>query len=175
MSTECSCGEKPESAGEIIDLALLEPYIEQYGGPDAKDNLITILQKAQDLYGYLPTEVIVYIARRLGIKPTKVIGVVSFYTQFRTKPVGKHLILLCQGTACHVNGSPLIEDAIKEHLSVEEGDISENGLFTYSNVACIGCCSLAPVFMIGDKAYGGLNKAKTVKVLKEIEQEETSQ
>jgi len=170
---ECSCEGKTGSSGQIIDLALLEPYIEQYGGMNAKENLIPVLQKAQDLYGYLPTEVIVYIARRFSIKPTKVFGVVSFYTQFRTKPIGKHLILLCQGTACHVNGSPLIEDAIREHIGVEEEEISENGLFTYSNVACIGCCSLAPVFMIGDKAYGGLTKAKTINVLKEIEQEES--
>jgi len=174
MSIECGCEGNSESCGQIIDLALLEPFLELYGGSDAKGNLITILQKAQDLYGYLPTEVLVYIAKRLSIKITKVMGVVSFYTQFRTKPIGKHLILLCQGTACHVNGSPLIEDAIKEYLNFEEGDISENGLFTYSNVACIGCCSLAPVFMIGDKAYGGLTKAKTVKVLEGIEQEEAS-
>ena len=169
---ECSCVGKPEASTPDVNTALMERYLVQYGGPGAKGNLITILQKAQDVYGYLPTEIILHIAHRLGIKPAKVMGVVSFYTQFRMKPIGKHLILLCQGTACHVNGSPLIEDAIRDYLKIEEGDISENGLFTYSNVACIGCCSLAPVFMIGDKAYGGLTKARAVEILKEIEYEE---
>jgi len=140
----------------------------------AKGDLNTILQITQDIYGYLPREAIEYIARRFRIKPAKVMGVVSFYTQFRTKPIGKNLILLCQGTACHVNGSLAIEVAIKDALGVGEGDISENGLFTYSNVACVGCCSLAPVIMVGDKTYGGLTRAKTEKIIKEIEQKEIS-
>jgi NADH-quinone oxidoreductase subunit E len=179
---ECNCTGKNESSGSMIDTALLEPYLIQYEGSslqknrqDAKGNLIAILQKTQEVYGYLPTEILTYIARRTRIKPAKIMSVVTFYTQFRSKPVGKHLILLCQGTACHVNGSSIIEQAIKDTLKVEEGDISENGLFTYSNVACIGCCSLAPVMMIGDKAYGGLTKEKTAKILKDIEQKEKTQ
>jgi len=171
---ECNCAEKQPCPA--IDTALLEPFLAQYGvGPEAKGYLIPILQKAQDIYGYLPGEILMHIARRLGIKPAKVMSVVTFYTKFRTKPVGKHLILLCQGTACHVNGSVQIEEAIKEALGVEEGEISPNGLFTYSNVACLGCCSLAPVMMIGEKTYGGLTKAKTAKILKDIEQEETAE
>jgi NADH-quinone oxidoreductase subunit E len=153
-----------------VDTALLEPYLDQYKGSAAKGNLIAILQKAQDIYGYLPTDLLVFIARRTGIKISKIMGIVTFYAQFRTKPVGKHLILLCQGTACHVNGSIVIEGALKDALGVEEGDISSNGLFTYMNVACIGCCSLAPVMMVGDKTYGRLTKDKVVKVLKDIEQ-----
>ena len=170
---ECCCSGNPSCL--TVDTALLESYLIQYESSGAKGNLIAILQKAQDIYGYLPTELLVYLARRIGIKPAKIMSVVSFYTQFRTKPIGKNLILLCQGTACHVNGSADIEQAIKDALNVEEGDISENGLFTYTNVACIGCCSLAPVMMIGDKTYGGLTKAKTVQILKDIEQEETSE
>ena len=170
----CSCAETENLTSNTIDTELLEPYLEQYGGAGAKGNLIAILQKAQDIYGYLPTEILVYIARRFGVKLAKVMGVVTFYTQFRTKPVGKHLILLCQGTACHVNGSVAIEEAIKDALGVEEGDISANGLFTYTNVACLGCCSLSPVMMIGDRTYGGLTKAKTVQILKDIEQEEAA-
>ena len=172
---ECSCAGTQSPSCSSVDTALLEPYLAQYEGTGIKGNLIAVLQKAQDLYGYLPMELLVYIARRMGVKPAKIMSVVSFYTQFRTKPVGKHLILLCQGTACHVNGSSLIEEAIKETLGVEEGDISRDGLFTYTNVACLGCCSLAPVMMIGDKTYGGLTKDKTAKILKAIAQEETSQ
>lgn len=144
----------------------LDAFIEKYAG--VPGSLITILQKAQEIYGWLPDDVLEHIAAHTGIKPAKVRGVVTFYTQFRTKPVGKNLILLCQGTACHVNGSGDIEDAIRRHLKVEEGDITEDGLFTYNNVACLGCCSLAPAMMIGEKTYGKLTKESTVKILSEI-------
>ena len=172
---ECCCAGNQDAACSAIDTALLEPHLEEYERSGAKGNLIALLQKTQEVYGYLPTEALVYISQRLGVKPAKIMGVVTFYTQFRTKPIGKHLILLCQGTACHVNGSAMIEEAIKEAIEVEEGEISKNGLFTYSNVACLGCCSLAPVMMIGEKTYGGLTKDKTVKILKDIEQEEAAQ
>ena len=171
---ECNCAGKNDLSCPTIDLNLLEPYIVKYQGPDAKGNLNTILQIAQEIYGYLPEEAVNFIARRLRIKPAKVMGVVTFYTKFRTKPVGKHLISLCQGTACHVNGSQIIEGAMKDALGVKEGDITDNGVFTYTNVACVGCCSLAPVMMIGDKTYGRLTREKTVKILKEIEQKEIS-
>ena len=160
---ECNCNNNQK-------WSLLEPCLTKYAGE--KGSLITILQEAQDLYGYLPIELLAYIALRTGVRPSKVMGAVTFYTQFRTKPVGKHLILLCQGTACHVNGSGDIEDAIKDYLKVDEGEITEDGLFTYNNVACIGCCSLSPVMMIGDKAHGNLTKDAAVAVLKQIEQEE---
>jgi len=160
---ECSC----------IDKTKLEPCLEEYAGTEG--SLITILQKAQALYGWLPVDLLAYISERTDVKPSKVMGVVTFYTQFCTKPVGKHLILLCQGTACHVNGSTAIEEAIREHLGVEEGEITPDGLFTYNNVACLGCCSLSPVMMIGDKAYGNLTKAGAVKILKEIESQEAAQ
>ena len=155
-----------------LDFSLLEPTLVKYA--DIEGSLITVLQKAQDLYGYLPVELLAYISKRTGVKLAKVMGVVTFYTQFRTKPVGKHLILLCQGTACHVNGSAEIEEAIREHLGVEEGETTQDGLFTYNNVACLGCCSLSPVMMIGDKTYGNLTKDSAVKILREIEKEESS-
>lgn len=169
---ECSCTGKQNPSCSTIDTALLEPFLLQNEGSGGKGNLIAILQEAQSIYGYLPTEILAYISQRMGIKPAKIMGVLTFYTRFRTKPVGKHLILLCQGTACHVNGSSLIEETIRDTLGIEEGGISENGLFTYTNVACIGCCSLAPVMMIGDKTYGRLTKEITIKILKDIEQEE---
>ena len=153
-----------------IDATKLEPVLEKYGS--VPGSLITILQKAQDLYSYLPVDLIAYIAYRTGVKPAKVMGVVTFYTQFRTTPVGKHLILLCQGTACHVNGSAGIETAIKEELQVDEGEITPDGLFTYINVACLGCCSLSPVMMIGDDTYGTLTPEKTKSILRNISTQE---
>jgi len=145
----------------------LAPYLENY----TEGALIPILQKAQEIYGWLPDEILTYIAEKTGVKPAKVIGVVSFYTQFRTKPVGKNLILLCQGTACHVNGSGEIEAAIRGELKVSEGEITEDGLFTYNNVACLGCCSLAPAMMIGEKTYGKLTKDSTVEILRGFKNE----
>lgn len=164
----CKCGEKKTwtFADPKIDISLLESTLEKYA--PVEGSLITILQKAQELYGYLPIDLMAYIAYRTGVKPSKVLGVVSFYTQFRTKPVGRNLILLCQGTACHVNGSAAIEEAVREFLNVEEGEITPDGLFTYNNVACLGCCSLSPVMMIGEETYGTLTKDKVSKILKEI-------
>ena len=172
LTMECNCaGSKTWPISDpSIDITLLEEDLIKYA--DTRGSLITILQKAQDLYGYLPYDLLAYISSRLGVKPAKVLGVVTFYTQFRTKPVGENLILLCQGTACHVNGSANIEEAIREYLGVEEGDISADGVFTYNNVACLGCCSLSPVMMIGGKTYGNLTKDSAVKILKEIAQKE---
>ena len=166
MACNCTGDKVWKFSDPAIDISLLEPSLAKYA--DTEGSLITILQKAQELYGYLPVDLQAYIAHRTGIKPAKVMGVVTFYTQFRMKPVGKNLILLCQGTACHVNGSVDIEEAIRESLNVEEGEITGDGLFTYNNVACLGCCSLSPVMMIGDKTYGNLTKAKATKVLEEL-------
>jgi len=155
-----------------IDTALLEPVFEKYAG--VPGSLIPILQRAQDLYGYLPVDLLAYIAHRTGIKPAKVLGVASFYTQFRMSPVGKNLVLLCQGTACHVMGSAAIEQAIREELCVDEGETTPDGLFTYNNVACLGCCSLAPVIMIGGEFYGNLTADKAKEVLRGIREKEAA-
>ena len=152
------------------DLKELEAIIGEY--KDIKGNLIIILQKAQEIFGYLSRDVIKYISDNTGHTQAKIFGVVTFYTQFRLKPIGKHLILLCQGTACHVNGSKAIEDAICLTLGITDGETTEDKLFTLNNVACLGCCSLAPVMMIsnseGEETYGNLTKETTKKVLNEI-------
>ena len=167
---ECCKSTGWKSRDSSIDVGLLDDTLAKYAG--TKGSIITILQKAQDLYGYLPMDLLAYIASKTGVKPSAVLGVVTFYTQFRMKPIGKHLILVCQGTACHVNGSPGIEAAIRDYLGVAEGEISEDGLFTYNNVACLGCCSLAPAIMIGDVTYGNLTREKTAAVLGAIREGE---
>lgn len=148
------------------DLTLLEEVLSQY--KDVKGSLITILQKAQDIYGYLPTDVIYHVAEKTGNTPAKVMGVATFYTQFRLKPVGKYLIMLCQGTACHVNGSERIEAAITEELGIKDGETTQDGLFTLKCVACLGCCSLSPVMMINEETYGSLTPEKTIRILSEL-------
>lgn len=148
------------------DLSKLAPVLAQYAA--VPGSLITILQKAQDIYGYLPTDVMYHIAEKTGNTPAKVIGVATFYTQFRFQPVGKYLILLCQGTACHVNGSERIADAIFEELGIRDGQTTEDGLFSLKHVACLGCCSLSPVMMINDETYGSLTPAKVREILTEL-------
>lgn len=157
----CNCENK-------INTALLEPTLEKYAS--VPGSLITILQSAQEIYGYLPVEIILHISRRTGIKVTKIMGVATFYSQFRLKPVGKYLIMLCQGTACHVNGSLQIEKAVNEYLGIKDGETTEDGLFTLKNVACLGCCSLSPVMMINDETYGSLTPEKAIAVFKELQE-----
>ncbi len=148
------------------DLTLMEDVLKEYA--DKKGSLITILQKTQDIYGYLPTDVIYHIAERTGSTPARVMGVATFYAQFRLQPIGKYLIMLCQGTACHVNGSERIEAAIKQELQIEDGETTADGLFTLKNVACLGCCSLSPVMMINDETYGSLTPDKAIGILNEL-------
>ena len=171
----CSC--KPDQVQiqnqtqdrELVDLSVIDPIIEKYG--KVKGSTITILQGVQETYGFLPPETLSYIAKKTGMKEAKLYGVATFYTQFRMKPVGKNLIMLCQGTACHVNGASTIEKAIVEELGICEGETTEDGIFTFTNVACLGCCSLAPVMMINGETYAKLTPEKTVAVLRALRAE----
>ncbi len=151
------------------DLALLADVLDKYASVEG--SLITILQKAQEIYGYLPTDVLYHIAEKTGKTPARVMGVATFYTQFRFSPVGKYLILLCQGTACHVNGSERIADAIYETIGIRDGETTEDGLFTLTHVACLGCCSLSPVMMINDDTYGSLTPSKVKEILTSLKEE----
>lgn len=130
----------------------LEKFID--GLETTKGALIEILHKAQDIFGYLPRDVQLYVARKLGIPGAEVFGVVSFYSYFTTKPRGKHTISVCMGTACFVRGADKIIERLKEKLGVESNEITEDGLFTLKDVRCIGACGLAPVVMVDDKVYG---------------------
>lgn len=153
-----------------INLSLIDDVLDEYAA--VPGSLITILQKAQDIYGYLPTDVIKYISDKTGIKPAKIMGVATFYTQFRLNPVGKYLIMLCKGTACHVNNSDLIEKTIIETLGINDGETTDDGLFSLKNVACLGCCSLSPVMMINGETYGSLTPDKTKIIINDIRDKE---
>lgn len=162
----CQCN----SNGPKSDLSKLETVLNEYGGNSS--NLITILQKAQSIYGYLPKDVMYYVAENVGVTPADVMGVATFYSQFRLTPIGKYLIMSCQGTACHVNGSERVLSAITEYLGIESGETTSDGLFTLEEVACLGCCSLAPVIMINGEAHGNLTPDSAVEVLKNIRAKE---
>lgn len=162
----CCCEGTSRSPQEQVDISVLSSIIDEYGKEES--NTITLLQKTQEIYGYLPLEALRHIANVTGMSEARLYGVATFYTQFRMTPVGEHMILLCQGTACHVNGADAIQNAITEELGIEDGETTEDQLFTLSVVACLGCCSLAPVMMIGDETYANLTPEKTVKILREI-------
>ena len=153
-------------ANKTVDLSLIDGVLNEYAG--VKGSLITILQHTQDIYGYLPKEAIILISQKTGIAESEIMGVGTFYTQFRFEPVGKYLIMLCQGTACHVNSSELILQTIKDELGIDDGQTTDDGLFSLKCVACLGCCSLSPVMMINEDTYGSLTPDKTKRILKEL-------
>ena len=163
-NTECSCCQS-DCKNQFEEL---EATFEKYQG--IAGNLISVLQNAQEIYGFLSVDLMRYIALRTENSIAKVYGVATFYTQFRFEPVGDYLIMLCQGTACHVNGSAMIEETVMEYLNIKEGETTPDGLFTLNNVACLGCCSLSPVMMINDDTYGQLTSKKVEKILAEIKE-----
>ena len=152
-----------------VDLMLLEPTLAEYAA--VKGSLITILQHTQEIYGYMPTDAVYLIAERTGETPAKIMGVATFYSQFRFTAVGKYLILLCKGTACYVNGADRIAEAILDELGIRDGETTEDGLFSLSLVSCLGCCSLAPVMMINEKTYGSLTPDKVRQILRDLRKE----
>jgi len=157
---------KSKFIDENVDLKLMDSTFSEYG--DKKGSLITILQSAQDIYGYVPLSAIEYISKKTNISSAKIYGVATFYTQFRFNPIGENLIMLCKGTACHVNGADLIEEALIDELGIKNGQTTVDNLFTLNNVACLGCCSLSPVMMINENTYGQLTPQKAKKIIREI-------
>ena len=155
---------------ENVDLSLLEDVLAHYA--DVKGSLITILQKTQEIYGYIPTDAIYHISARTGLTPAKILGVATFYSQFRLQAGGKYLIMICKGTACYVNGAERIIEAVQEELGIGDNQTTEDGLFSLSLVSCLGCCSLAPVMMINEDTYGSLTPDKVKKILRDIREKE---
>lgn len=155
-----------------VDLTLIDPLIEKY--KSKKGNLIPILQGTQDIYGYLPKEAFIKISELTGLKLSDMYGVATFYTQFRLNPVGKHIVKVCHGTACHVQNATAISEAVEDALGIKDGETTEDRLFTVESVACLGCCSLAPVMMIGDDTFGKLTGNQAVKIIKEIKIKESN-
>ena len=153
-----------------VDLSLINDVLDHYAS--VKGSLITILQKTQEIYGYIPTDAIYYIAEKTGLTPAKILGVATFYSQFRFTAVGKYLIMICKGTACYVNGAERIIEAVQEELGIGDNQTTEDGLFSLSLVSCLGCCSLAPVMMINEDTYGSLTPDKVKKILRDIREKE---
>ena len=137
----------------------------------ARDACVKVLQEIQGVFGYLPAEALRYVTGHSQITARQIHGVATFYDRFRFKPVGKHIIRTCHGTACHVNGATQISRAVEEALHIKQQETTPDGLFTLESAACLGCCSLAPAMMIDDTAYGRLDPREMKKVLKDFARE----
>jgi NADH-quinone oxidoreductase subunit E len=136
-----------------------------------RGNLIPILQKVQGRLGYLPREAMLEIAEFLDIPGTDVYGVVTFYNQFRLNPPGKHSIRVCLGTACHMKGGYITLDAWKRRLSINQGETTPDREFDLDTVACVGCCTMAPVTVVNDKPQAKVEPTKVDGILLSFERE----
>ncbi len=142
----------------------------KYNNPE--ESLIAVLQDVQNSEGYISRDAVEYITEKTGIPSSRIMGVASFYAGFRLKPVGKYRIMVCMGTACHVNGAERMGDTVKRVLGIEAGDITEDGLFSWEEVACLGCCSISPAMMINDTVYGTLTPDKVQNIINSIREGE---
>ena len=133
----------------------LDQLLNRYRG--TKGSVIPVLQQAQEIFGYLPKDVLIKISKEINVPISQIFGVVTFYAQFHLEPRGKNIIRSCQGTACHVRGAKAVLASIKEKLGLKDGQVTTPDLkFTLETVACIGACGLAPVFMVNDDTHGRL-------------------
>jgi NADH:ubiquinone oxidoreductase subunit E len=139
-----------------VDFTLMDEVFEKYQGQ--KGTLIPILQKAQNIYGYLPPEVLKLIADRLGISVGKVYGVATFYAQFYLERRGRHVLKVCDGTACHVKGTPILMTALEDEFHINPGETTADGQLTVEIIYCMGSCALAPVAVLDDQVMGRMRQ-----------------
>lgn len=149
--------------GKEIDPGQLGTLLREF--PGKKWGLIPLLQKVQETFGYVPPVTIEPIADALGLFPSQVQGVITFYAGFSLEPKGKYVVRVCRGTACHVRGSRSILRLMRKELGLEEGETSEDYQFTLETVACLGACFLAPTMMVNQTYFGKLSPAKVTSVL----------
>jgi len=160
-----------QSQGKI-DFSKVDEIIQAYGAK--KSNLISILQKVQEVFRYLPEDAMTYIGTKIiGLSPATVYGVATFYAQFSLEPKGKYEVKVCDGTACHVRGSMPVLNAVKAKLSMKEGQLTtDDGLFSLETVSCLGACGLAPVMVINEKVYPQMTSDAVKIIFDTIMQEE---
>jgi NADH-quinone oxidoreductase subunit E len=147
-----------------VDLSLVDEIFERY--KEQKGALIPILQKAQNIYGYLPPEVLKLIADRVGVSLGKVYGVATFYAQFYLERRGRHILKLCDGTACHVKGAPSLMSAVEDEFDLNPGETSEDGELTVEIVYCMGSCALAPVAVFDGQVMGRMREERLLNQVK---------
>ena len=142
----------------------LDQVLSAYEGKE--NELIPVLQAAQATFGYLPEQVMLEIAEFIGVPESRVYSVATFYTQFRFTPIGRHHVMVCRGTACHVRGAPRILAEVEKHLGIKEGETTPDMEYSLETVACIGVCALAPNMMVGNRVHGRMNPKMVGQLLK---------
>ena len=148
----------------------VESVLESY--PNAgREALIPILQEVQEACGYLSRESIIKIGKHLHLPASKIYGVATFYNQFRFQPLGKYHVQVCRGTACHVKGSYMVLEDVKNALKINPGQTSKDGMFSLEVVACIGACGLAPVIKVNDEFFAEMTAAKLDRIMKNYRKE----
>ena len=152
--TACKCSKRSDHEEKSFYGEELNDIFEKY--QKKRENVIPLLQDVQEKYGYISKENLANISKYLNVPTSNVYGVATFYNQFRLIPLGKHLIKVCRGTACHVKGSDKILEKLESELKIKAGETTEEGLFTLETVACVGACSIAPVITIDEEFYGRL-------------------
>ncbi len=169
-ASACVLGEKPAQYVPEIDMKLFDPVI---AGIRSGSGLVEALHATQEAYGYLPRVALESIAEEMRLPFSRVYGVASFYAQFRLRPVGKYVIDVCMGTACHVAGAPLVVEAFSQELEIPIGGTTPDGLFTLQTVNCVGACALAPVVRIGaDDTHGRMGPTEARRLVRRIRKHE---
>jgi NADH-quinone oxidoreductase E subunit len=138
----------------------------------AESYLIAVLHRVQELFGYLPKEIMDVVAEKMQIPTAHIWGVATFYHYFNLKPIGKHTISVCMGTACYVKGADKIVETLKKELKVSVGETTADGMFTLQEARCLGACGIAPVIMIDEKIYGELDSKKTIDIVNQYRKAE---
>jgi NADH:ubiquinone oxidoreductase subunit E len=151
---------------ETLDLAPLYGVLEEYKA--RRGAVIPVLQKAQEIYGWLPQEVLEVVSKEMRVPLSQIYGVVTFYSQFYLTRRGRHIVRQCDGTACHVKGSASIVDTMQSRLAIKAGETTPDYRVTYEVVYCLGSCGLAPVAMVDDKVVGHLVSETMVKIVDEL-------
>jgi NADH-quinone oxidoreductase subunit E len=146
----------------------VEQIISNYPRGDPS-NLISILQDIQEVYGWISEKNILTVSEYLGVAPAKIYGVATFYAQFRLKPLGRHIINVCRGTACHVKGSERLLPILEQELGCKVGETTKDGKFTLGIVACLGACSIAPVINVDGEFYGNVKSSDIKKILRKYD------
>ena len=152
-----------------IDWQKIHEIIDKHNGsPEA---LLMIMLDISDLYNYVPPEVVPVLAEKLGVRESLIYSVATFYKNISLDPRGKYVVNVCTGTACHVRGADRIMDALQDKMNIQEGQTTEDRLFTLQGVRCVGCCASGPVVRVNKDTHGGLDRSRVIEVIDEYERQ----
>jgi NADH:ubiquinone oxidoreductase subunit E len=150
-----------------IDLTKVDAIIAKKG--TTREMAIPVLQAVQETFRYIPAEAVVHIAAKTDMTESQLFGIATFYAQFRLSEVGEKIVKVCHGTACHVSGAEGITESLEARLGVKDGENTPDMRYTLSKVACVGCCSLAPVVMVDNRTYGSLDRKKAAEIIDQLD------